>query len=202
MLTNFTFDESQQFEQRIIAMMKESNIPMFPNTFNKNTDGKYESAWMQSVQLGYQLKQTLPINMVINKARVDEYDKFFSGTVGVLYANSFEMRTLWNEYNTSHPGDWVENLSGILAHVGHVVDAQVWCSLRVFTFKGSKILVVEDTSRIVDHTLIEEWIKFHSTPTMLKASGYVSSTDANNFHNMVIAIERQLKAATQDVQPD
>lgn len=112
----------------------------------------------------------------------DEIRAYLNGVVGIVEANSFEKMCLWREWNDMGKS-WVPTVHGYLATVGNVGDMPVCISILTETVEGQKILFWDATSRVVDHQMIEEWLKTIVT-SALKEDGYLNKTDAMNFHNV------------------
>lgn len=118
-------------------------------------------------------------------SRDPEITKFLEGVVGVVEATNCEKHMLWAE-NRRHekPRKWIENLSGYGATVGSLADMPVCISLLTAEVDGQKLLFTHPTSMVVDHRLIDQWLKDELPETAMRPDGYVNSTDATNFHVM------------------
>lgn len=110
---------------------------------------------------------------------------FLKDVVGVVEATSYETSCLWREYFQERKQTWVQGLGGYLPTIGHLDGRPVVLSLLINTVNGFPILFMEPTSQVVDHVMIEAWLKENLPPTALKNEGkYVRKVDANNFHNV------------------
>jgi hypothetical protein len=59
-------------------------------------------------------------------------------------------------------------------------------SLTVNTVHGHRILFLEATSMVVDHQMIEDWLKANLPPTAFKDDGkYLNKENAMNFHTLL-----------------
>lgn len=115
----------------------------------------------------------------------DEIAKFLEGVVGVVEATNCEKHFLWKENRDRvHPRKWEENLSGLGQTVGRLAGMPVCISLLTATVDGRKLLFVHPTSQVVDHRMIDLWLKETLPETAIRPDGYVNSTDATNFHVM------------------
>lgn len=110
-----------------------------------------------------------------------EIEKFFEDVHGVVEANSFEMFALWKD-NKEQGHEWVENLSGIGKSVGTVGGNPVFVSLLWNRVRGKKILFVDATSQVVDHSMVEDWLQNNLPKSAMKDNGNYRKTDAMNFH--------------------
>jgi hypothetical protein len=125
----------------------------------------------------------------------DQMREFLKGVVGVVEASSQEYHNIWDRNDRREEGKkriWVSDLTGLGACVGTLAGYPVYVSMRKATIDGHLILFVEGTSRVVDHTMIRDWM----TAAMNKWSGKTKRdvgpgqdeewrwTDATNFHNV------------------
>lgn len=110
---------------------------------------------------------------------------FLKDVIGVVEATSYETSCLWKEYHQGRKKTWVQGLGGYLPTIGLLGDRPVVLSLLVNTVDGHPILFMEATSQVVDHQMIEDWLKRHLPATALKDDGkYVNKVDSNNFDNV------------------
>lgn len=111
---------------------------------------------------------------------------FMSGVIGVVEANSYETMCLWREYHEGRGLSWEQNAAGYLPTIGELDGRPVCVSLFVNTIDGHKILFIEPTSQVVDHKMIEQWLKETLPDTAWQANGkYLNSTNAMNFHSIL-----------------
>lgn len=109
------------------------------------------------------------------KCTDDEMIRFLDGIVGSVEATHDEKSHLWALYTKELNKRWKENNSGILETVGYLDDRPVCISLSTAVVDGHKILFWHATSQVVDHVLIDEWLKLN-TPD--------NRTNATNFHSI------------------
>lgn len=135
-------------------------------------------------------------------------------------ANSFEKQSLWNKHSiktgiggitpTKIDGNgnlpWITDSSGFGICVGYIKDDKNFPVMLSFSFAKINHITVcfyEATSRYVDYTMIEDYIREHF-PRKYDNDTRSAMTDANNFHNCLhycieegekrrIAIERKEK---------
>lgn len=118
----------------------------------------------------------------------DEIISFMEGAIGILEANSFETMMLWEKYK-DRPEGWKEHLSGFLITVGTFAGHPVCFALNYATVANSKILIIEDTSNVVNHEMIEEWL-LKNAPMTCRQQGkdrqqYLNKQNTMNFHNLL-----------------
>lgn len=111
--------------------------------------------------------------------------EFLDGVVGVVEANRFEQMMLWSE-NRRHesPKAWVEHLSGFGQTIGFVGDMPVFVSLLTAEVQGQKILFAHATSQVVDHRMVDAWLKANMPQSAFWPDGRLNFVDADNFHNV------------------
>jgi hypothetical protein len=115
----------------------------------------------------------------------DRMKDFLKEVVGVVEATSYETSCLWREWHQEEKKSWVQGMGGYLPTIGLLGDRPVVLSLLINTVDGHPILFMEPTSQVVDHEMIEEWLKLHLPATALKDEGkFVNKVDAQNFHNV------------------
>ncbi len=114
-----------------------------------------------------------------------ELSDFLYGATGFVEASSAEYHFLWKEYHDETFGQsWSENLSGIALTIGRVNDLPVCVSLRKSVVNGHLLVFYYATSRMVDHTMVDEWIQKIAPPTARHSDGRANKTDAMNFTNV------------------
>lgn len=115
-----------------------------------------------------------------------EMKEFLASVVGCVEATSYEIMCLWNEYHKQRQLSWVPARSGRMPTIGVLDKRPVVLSLLINVVNGHPILFFEATSAVVDHTMVQEWLKLHLPESALKSNGeYVKSVDAMNFHNVL-----------------
>lgn len=113
----------------------------------------------------------------------EEMINFLDGVVGVVEADSFARHVLWKENrDREKPRLWDQNLSGFGQTVGFVKKMPVCISLLTATVDGRKVLFVHPTSVVVDHRMIDKWLKKSLPETAFRSDEYINRTDATNFH--------------------
>lgn len=115
-----------------------------------------------------------------------EMQDFLNGVVGVVEANSFEHHALWrfNEMSILH--QWESARSGLGTTVGKVGKMPVAISLSIDVIDGHRILFYHATSQVVDHRMVEDWLKKNLPVTAFEDSDprkRMNHADAMNFHN-------------------
>ncbi|QNG62650.1 hypothetical protein B1VFA_049 [Rhizobium phage B1VFA] len=113
----------------------------------------------------------------------DEVKTYLEGVVGVVEANSFETMCLWERWKANGKS-WVSTGHGYGPTVGRLADMPVCISILTATVEGQKILFIDPMSQVVDHRMIEAWLK-ENVPSALRKDGYLNKTDAMNFSNVL-----------------
>lgn len=110
---------------------------------------------------------------------------YLDGVVGVVEANSFESMCLWKEWHQDGGKPWVDNCSGLLPIIGWLAGMPVTLSLFTKVVDGHKLLFIDPPSQVVDHRLIEGWLKLALPKSSFREGcEYINKTDAMNFHNV------------------
>ena len=124
----------------------------------------------------------------VESAAADEQmAEFLSGVVGVVEATSFEKHMLWAENGRKPvPRTWQENLSGLGETVGTVGSLPVCVSLSTALVDGRKLLFVDAVSRVVDHEMVDDWLRATLPRCAFREDGYLNRVDATNFHNVFV----------------
>jgi hypothetical protein len=122
-----------------------------------------------------------------------EIAKELQATVFVVAATSFETLSLWRECHDSH--SWQDVRHGWLAQIGQVGDMPVCISLHWAVIDGRRVLFYEATSQVVDHRMVEAWLKEHCNPVW--DGSRRAHADAGNFHLCLQAIRELNEKAAQ-----
>lgn len=116
----------------------------------------------------------------------DWIEQYASDVVYIVEANSFEQMCLWEKFQKI----WEEHTrGGPLVTVGEIAKFPVCIALNVIKINGYSVLIVDPTSRVVDYTMIDEWLK-SKWPALFPKDACNLKTDANNFHNVVHHTQR------------
>lgn len=114
-----------------------------------------------------------------------DMEEFLKEVVGVVEATSYEGMCLWREYHQQRKVSWEQGRGGYMPTIGEVAGKPVVLSLLINRIGSRPILFMEVTSVVVDHSMVEEWLKLHLPPTAFKSGGkYINKVDAMNFHNI------------------
>lgn len=100
-------------------------------------------------------------------------------------ATSNEQHLIWKEYVDGHDSVRYKQHMGMWKTIGYIRDdisMPVSVSFALTSFDDRLVVFYEATSRYVDHTMIEEWIK-ENYPVKTH-DDRVAITDASNFHNV------------------
>ena len=112
-------------------------------------------------------------------------DKRFLTTQYVVEATRAEQHFLWVKHNEGNV--WKEDTAGLGIHVGDFNGFPVNISVLWSTINGMHTLFYHAMSRVVDHVMIEDWLKENCNP---QYGGRREHCDAMNFHQMLNASVR------------
>lgn len=90
---------------------------------------------------------------------------------------SYESLALWKEWHERV--NWEQLNPGKICTVGHINDRPINVELSWNKINGHKILFYHGCSMLVDHDMVEKWLKKNA---LLE---YPNMVDAMNFHNIV-----------------
>jgi hypothetical protein len=116
----------------------------------------------------------------------DQLKKFLAGVVGVIEATSFEKFCIWEKCH-KRGDDWKQG-DGIGETIGEIDGRPVHLSLLVDTVNSQRILFWHATSTVVDHKMIEDWLKKTLPVTAFEDNdprNRMNKTDANNWHIVI-----------------
>lgn len=124
----------------------------------------------------------------------DLKDTFFA-----VEATSFEKQLLWERWHESIPME--QDGSGFGRQVGEIGGMPTMVMLYRFNIWGKWVVFYEGTSQVVDHRLVEGWIKknvlAHTPGWDGRARG--CHCDAQNFHLCVEALEEATGQKRKDI---
>lgn len=120
----------------------------------------------------------------------------------IVEASSFEQLMLWQQHargsifsvvDKNHnlafeQLSWEQSGGGSLVTVGYHCRQPVCISLSWCRIDGQIIMFWEPTSRVVNHEMIEKWLKEHFTRKYDQGTRW-ASCDANNFGHCLSAIK-------------
>lgn len=118
-------------------------------------------------------------------------DPRFKDTEFVVEADSFAHQTLWEQWSTEalftrpHCNNiqWEQDSMGFMDTIGQLADMPVCVSFFWAKLNGHLILFYNATSAVVDHRMIESWLKKYCNPQW--DNGRRAHCDASNFHHVV-----------------
>lgn len=116
----------------------------------------------------------------------DWIEQHASDIVYIVEATRFEQTCLWEQYQKI----WEEDTrGGPLVTVGEIAKFPVCIALSVIKINGYPVLIVDATSRVVDYTMIEEWLE-SKWPALFPKGSCNLKTNADNFHHVVHHTQR------------
>lgn len=110
-----------------------------------------------------------------------EHASIFKDVKYLIEANHNETHTLWERFHdkpaypeTIYVKDWKEISMGRIVTIGYLMDRPIAVELYFAILNGSKVAFYEGCSALVDHNMIEQWLRLHTQ---------VGKTNATNFHH-------------------
>lgn len=137
------------------------------------------------------------------------YDKRFDETFFCVEANSYESQQIWHELNQERGIPWKQG-SGIGVQVGELdIVGQgkmpVFLTLMWNTIRGKLICFYDASSQIVDHKMVEDWLKKNVIKDKVWAGDRPITCDAMNAFHMLEAIQDSqmiwLKREKENTEP-
>lgn len=120
-----------------------------------------------------------------------DYLKKMTETQFVVEATWDEVYMLWGKYSNQsfyktdlNSWNWEDSNPGWCVEVGKMGEFLVIVSMQWNRINGVLVLFYEGISRVVDHEMIEEWLKARCAPRWDKGSR-LAYTNAANFHNVL-----------------
>lgn len=137
--------------------------------------------WVMYEEIARYMKKKPATKMLM---RPVELETFLFCVMGAVEATSYEQLCLWQEHHQTAHRAWIENNMGLSVTVGHVGDMPVNISLSTAIVSGHKVLFYDDISQVVDHEMIEEWLKKNLPASAHTPDGRLNKTNAMNFLNI------------------
>lgn len=122
------------------------------------------------------------------KAAKDWNIRKFDKVVYFVEATSFEHHSLWKR--DCHDEKIISNWEQDIGHgirVGKVGKHEVWVNFMFSKLDGQMVCFYNATSQVVDHTMVENWIKKNCP--VKTSDGRWAMCDADNFHHAIHRIE-------------
>ncbi len=123
-----------------------------------------------------------------------EQDRNRLATRYVVEATDYEMHCLWERWHYRVDSEWKrkplawEQVSmGLSQRIGMLADMPVCVSVFWARVEGALVAFYDATSQVVDHRMVEKWMH-ENFPAA------TSWSNAQNFHNTVLAIEHDKTA--------
>lgn len=114
----------------------------------------------------------------------DETNKRINETVYVVEATSEEMNNIWLRWNTVLNFDQIGQ--GLFTTIGQFHNFPVCVAVSWFKIEGKLVAFYESTSRVVDNTMVEDWVD--KTFPILKRGRCDYHTNATNFRHCLSSV--------------
>lgn len=140
---------------------------------------------------------TVPtIKILRNKMNFQEkHEELFKDVVFIVEANSFEKLCLWlDHWHEPRKGylkveSWEDDCGGWFINIGEINGRQINISIFHSYINGKKVMFYECVSQLVDHKMVEEWLKHYSFDKIRwDNNSRWAHCDAMNFHHCIEAI--------------
>ena len=96
---------------------------------------------------------------------------------------------LWEKYHYNYGiAPWEQDSMGSMRTIGYIDDRPICVTVYWYIVGDFRVAVVEGTSQLVDHAMIEAWEKA-VFPCM--ADRYNRHSNGDNFHNLLHDMERR-----------
>lgn len=135
----------------------------------------------------------------------NEDQKLFDDVVFLVEANSHEYHFLWTEWSTEYLTlphapkedekfarpriDWKQVSRGHVITIGELDKRPVCVSIFYAFIDGRKVMFYYGCSQVVDHAMIDEWLRHFSLKTVRWDNGTRwGHCDSMNFHHCVDAV--------------
>lgn len=121
----------------------------------------------------------------------------FKDVVFLVEATYNEQHMLWERYHYRPDPDpdqvqiksWEQTMMGRGVQIGTVDDRSINVSISYAILNGKKVLFYYGVSQLVDHKMIEDWLKMYSLDTIRWDNGHRwAHCDAANFHHCMEAV--------------
>jgi hypothetical protein len=122
--------------------------------------------------------------------RIEEDAELFEGVEFLVNASDTEKHFLWEMYHYKprfegqHIKDWKQISMGHGITIGHCDGRPVCVSIFYAILDGHKVAFYDGTSQVVDHKMVEQWLKHHTLEKCRWDNGTRwAHTNAMNFHH-------------------
>lgn len=141
---------------------------------------------------------SIPVAPLRTKAAKDWNIRRFDQVVYFVEATSFETHSLWkrDHHDEKIIKEWEQDVGNGIK-VGKVGKHEVWVSFMFNKLDGQWVCFYNATSQVVDHTLVENWIKKNCP--VKTSDGRWAMCDADNFHHAIHRIEELNEKAAKAV---
>jgi len=119
-------------------------------------------------------------------------DPRFEDTEFLIEADDFAQHALWREWHDKVI--WEQDSSGLLYSVGELGGYPVTVSINWAKLNGHRVCFYSDSSRVVDWTMIEEWLNKVCYPRWGNNSRH-ARTNATNFHHCIHHVANKITGA-------
>lgn len=117
----------------------------------------------------------------------DEFNERAKATKYVVRATCFEQHMLWSDWSDQSMNPlskercqkWQQMNTGCMVTVGYIADRPICICLSWNKIDGEMVMFVDPTSELVDHKMIDEWLRKHCNPMV---DGRRAIVDATNYH--------------------
>lgn len=125
----------------------------------------------------------------------EEHKELFDNVVFLVEASSYERLTFWKDhFHAPHKGmpvirTWEQESRGQMVYLGKIDKRPMYVQIWWDVLNGKRIIFYEGCSQVVDHKMIEDWLKHFTLNTIRWDNGRRwARCDAMNFHQCLDAL--------------
>lgn len=137
----------------------------------------------------------LPSSYEIIMKYKDEHKEIFKNVFFLVEANSHERHTFWVDYFYKPRKDsptistWEQEMCGEMVYLGKLDKRPVYVQIWWDILNGKRIIFYDGCSQVVDHKMIEDWLKHFTLKTIRYDNGTRwAHCDSMNFHHCLQAL--------------
>jgi len=126
-----------------------------------------------------------------------EDEELFKDVVFLVEATHHEQFCFWQDYHHKPKYDncsiqnWEQISMGRMITIGELDNRPICICIYWAKLEGYKVMFYEAVSQVVDHAMVEKWIKHFSLDKITWDNGHRwAHCDSNNFHHCIHAIQQ------------
>jgi hypothetical protein len=135
------------------------------------------------------------------KEQLAEDAKLFERVGFLVEATHQEQHTFWHDYHHEPRAGvprvlvWTQETRGHMVTLGWLEGRPICVTLFYATLDGTRVLFYEATSQLVDHAMVEQWLRHHTERTIRYDGGRRwARTDSSNFAHCLGEVQARYRA--------